>query len=106
MGSTHPVRAQAQGDQFPMARRLDEALPLLRRPFAPSAVRAKIQSQQRSKTPEWGQVIRYVDARLVSERLNLVVGGAGRISSCRSSGRSGPRTRRGMSRRSSTSSAG
>jgi len=58
-----------------MAETIDAALPLLRRPFSPSAVRAKVQSQDRAKPPNWGQIARYIDARLVSERLNLVAGG-------------------------------
>ena len=73
--TTSPVRAEAPGGQFPMATTIDEALPLLRRPFSPSAVRAKVQNQDRAKPPNWGQIARYIDARLVSERLNLVAGG-------------------------------
>jgi hypothetical protein len=45
-----------------------EAIPHLRRPFAPAAVRWKVQT-------EWGRgavVIAYIDARLVVERLNAV----------------------------------
>ena len=77
MGSTDSTQApgQAPGGQFPMAETIDAALPLLRRPFSPSAVRAKVQNQDRAKPPSWGRVIRYIDARLVSERLNLVAGG-------------------------------
>jgi hypothetical protein len=59
-----------------MAVSIEEALPLLRRPFAPAAVRAKVQTQERGPAPGWGQVVRYIDARLVAERLNLVAGGA------------------------------
>lgn len=47
---------------------LREVFPHLRRPFAPAAVRWKVQT-------EWGSgavVIAYIDARLVIERLNLV----------------------------------
>ena len=67
--------ATPTGGQFPLATTIDDALPLLRRPFSPSAVRAKVQHQDRSKPPSWGQVVRYIDARLVAERLNLVAGG-------------------------------
>ena len=65
----------AAHQRHPLATTIDAALPLLRRPFSPSAVRAKVQNQDRAKPPSWGQVIRYIDARLVSERLNLVAGG-------------------------------
>ncbi len=77
MGSTDNTNGPGQtpGGQFPMAETIDAALPLLRRPFSPSAVRAKVQSQDRAKPPNWGQIARYIDARLVSERLNLVAGG-------------------------------
>lgn len=47
---------------------VNEAIPHLRRPFAPAAVRWKVQT-------EWGTgalVIAYIDARLVVERLNAV----------------------------------
>ena len=69
------VSATPIGGQFPLAATIDDALPLLRRPFSPSAVRAKVQHQDREKPPSWGQVVRYIDARLVAERLNLVAGG-------------------------------
>ena len=65
----------AAHQRHPLATTIDAALPLLRRPFSPSAVRAKVQNQDRAKPPSWGQVIRYIDARLVSERPNLVAGG-------------------------------
>lgn len=50
---------------------LGKALPHLRRPFAPAAVKFKVQT-------EWGTggiVVAYIDARVVIERLNAVVGG-------------------------------
>src|SRR4051812_11832168 len=50
---------------------LDEALLHLRRPFAPAAVKFKLQSTWGSG----GLVVAYIDARLVVERLNAVVGG-------------------------------
>lgn len=49
---------------------LAEALPHLRRPFERAAVRWKVQSAGDG----YGIVIAYIDARLVIERLNLVVG--------------------------------
>ncbi len=75
--STHPLApAPEPGRRRPLAASIDEALPLLRRPFAPAAVRAKVQAQERGPQPGWGQVIRYIDARLVCDRLNHVAGGA------------------------------
>lgn len=60
-----------------------EALLHLRRPFAPSAVKWKIQSSdfkeakgnRKKKDATWVLVVPYVDARLVSARLNAVVAG-------------------------------
>lgn len=55
---------------------IDEALPLLRRPFAPGAVKWKVQSEWPSEGEATGAiVVGYIDARLVSARLNKVVGG-------------------------------
>jgi hypothetical protein len=51
---------------------LDAALPELRRPFAPPAVKFKVQSVLSSNR---GLMVTYVDARLVQERLDLVCGG-------------------------------
>jgi hypothetical protein len=56
---------------FPVAT-LDDALPHLRRPFAPAAVRWKIQTATNNNRA--GIVVAHIDARLVIERLNLVVG--------------------------------
>jgi hypothetical protein len=53
---------------------LDEALPHLRRPFAPAAVRWKVQVATNNNRA--GIVVAHIDARLVIERLNLVAGGA------------------------------
>lgn len=50
---------------------LDEALPELRRPPAPEAVKFKIQNA----VGEYAQVVPYVDARLVYDRLDHVCGG-------------------------------
>jgi Rad52/22 family double-strand break repair protein len=60
------------GYDFPCAS-LDEALPELRRPPAPAAVRFKLTATNREHTS--GQVAAYVDARLVFDRLDLVCGG-------------------------------
>jgi hypothetical protein len=46
-----------------------EAAPHLRRPFSPGAVRWKVQSTSGDR----GLIVGYLDARLVIERLNLVV---------------------------------
>jgi hypothetical protein len=51
---------------------INAALPHFRRPFTPAAVRWKVQRGWQSG----GLVIAYIDARLVIERLNAVVGGA------------------------------
>lgn len=53
---------------------LNEALPLLRRPFAPEAIQFKIQSV--FKEAKGCLVVAYIDARLVIERLNAVAGEA------------------------------
>lgn len=56
-----------------------EAAPHLRRPFHPNAIKFKVQSQWPSgkkgeppPTPKGALLVAYVDARLVSERLNAV----------------------------------
>lgn len=55
---------------------LNDALLHLRRPFMPEAIRFKVQSVWRNGTRPAGCVIvAYLDARLVIERLNAVVGG-------------------------------
>jgi hypothetical protein len=64
-------RQRANGVAFPCAS-LDEALPELRRPPAPAAVRLKLTATNRENTA--GQVAAYVDARLVLDRLDLVCG--------------------------------
>jgi hypothetical protein len=53
---------------------LREALPYLRRPFTPEAVKFKVQASFKEATG--GIIVAYIDARLVIERLNLVVGDA------------------------------
>lgn len=64
---------QPDREQFPTTAPA-AALEALRRPFSPDAIRFKIQNQDDSDNPSWAQVVSYVDARLVSERLNHVVG--------------------------------
>jgi hypothetical protein len=51
---------------------LDEALPLLRRPFTPEAIKFKVQSV--FKDAKGCVIVSYIDARLVIERLNAVCG--------------------------------
>jgi hypothetical protein len=53
---------------------LAEALPLLRAPFTPAAVKWKVNTAP--KDGKKGTAVAFVDARLVAERLNDVVGGA------------------------------
>jgi hypothetical protein len=50
---------------------LDTCLMHFRRPFTPAAVKWKVQTARQG----YGIVVAYIDARLVIERLNLVVGG-------------------------------
>ena len=56
-------------DEYPCAT-LAEALPQLRRPPSPAALRFKVQTPH----DDAGQVVAYVDARLVYDRLDLVCG--------------------------------
>lgn len=55
---------------------LNEALPHLRRPFSPAAIRFKVQAAFPKGNPQKAVIVAYIDARLVIERLNAVVGGA------------------------------
>lgn len=54
---------------------LAEAVPHLRRPFTPEAIRFKVQSvfKQQDGTPFGCLIVAYIDARLASERLNRVI---------------------------------
>lgn len=54
---------------------LAQAIPHLRRPFAPHAVKWKVQASWPKDKAETAIVVGYIDARLVMERLNLVTGG-------------------------------
>lgn len=50
-----------------------EAAPLLRRPFTPAAVKFKVQATWPKDNPTGGLIVAYIDARLVVERLNMVI---------------------------------
>ncbi len=50
-----------------------EAARHLRRPFTPQAVKFKVQSAWPKENPNTGLIVAYIDARLVVERLNLLV---------------------------------
>lgn len=54
---------------------LAEAIPHLRRPFTPEAIRFKVQSVFKDKdgNPTGCLIVAYIDARLASERLNRVI---------------------------------
>jgi hypothetical protein len=54
---------------------LAEAIPHLRRPFTPEAIRFKVQSvfKQQDGTPFGCLIVAYIDQRLVTERLNRVI---------------------------------
>lgn len=57
---------------------LAEAIPHLRRPFTPEAIRFKVQSVFKGKEgqpPSGCLIVAYIDARLASERLNRVIPG-------------------------------
>lgn len=45
----------------------------LRRPFTPEAVKFKVQATWPKENPTGGLIVAYIDARLVVERLNLIV---------------------------------
>lgn len=54
---------------------LADAIPHLRRPFTPEAIRFKVQSvfKQQDGTPFGCLIVAYIDQRLVTERLNRVI---------------------------------
>lgn len=63
---------EAQAPELPVGSLLD-AIPYLRRPFTSASVKWKIQSiWPKEGDPRMGQVVAYIDARLVIARLNLV----------------------------------
>lgn len=64
------VRAPARALTGVPVDNLREAVPFLRRPFTPEAIRFKVQSVFRGNTG--CLVVAYIDARLVIDRLNLV----------------------------------
>lgn len=49
-----------------------DAAPLLRRPFTSEAVKFKVQAQIPKDNPRSGLIVCYIDARLVTDRLNTV----------------------------------
>lgn len=72
--ATHAAQAEVErivgSEDGPTMGPLPDVLTELRRPFAPEAVKWKVQT-------EWGSgaiVVAHIDARLVIERLNMVVG--------------------------------
>ena len=70
---TATVPALRSVDQFPLDRFRDGAREL-RRPFTAAAVRFKVQANLGPKdAPTGGLVVCYIDARLVVERLNLIL---------------------------------
>lgn len=71
--SSHGARESgAAGKPFPLDS-FREAAPHLRRPFTPEAVRFKVQAAFPKGDPKRGLIVAYIDARLVVERLNLIV---------------------------------
>lgn len=55
---------------------LADAVPHLRRPFTPEAIKWKVQATgPKDKPKTWGMVVPYIDARLVIERLDAVIPG-------------------------------
>jgi hypothetical protein len=54
---------------------LRDAIPHLRRPFTPEAIRFKVQSvfKQQDGTPSGCLIVAYIDQRLATERLNRVI---------------------------------
>jgi hypothetical protein len=68
------ARAALEAVALPVGN-LNDALPHLRRPFAPEAVKFKVQTAFGNPTPTGCVIVSYIDARLVVERLNAVCGG-------------------------------
>lgn len=60
--------------QFPLDT-FSDAAPHLRRPFTSQAVKFKVQATWPKDTPTGGLIVSYIDARLVVERLNLIIPG-------------------------------
>lgn len=71
--ATAPRNGRATAtDTFPVESFRDAA-PHLRRPFTPAAVKFKVQATWPKDNPTGGLIVGYIDARLVVERLNLVL---------------------------------
>jgi hypothetical protein len=66
------IAEPAARDEFPCDS-FKAAARHLRRPFTPAAVRFKVQATWPKDKPTGGLIVAYIDARLVTERLNLVV---------------------------------
>lgn len=66
-----PPADDAPADPLPVDF-FEDAWPYLRRPFSPHAIKFKMQNELSGNR---GLCVPYIDARLVSERLNMVVGG-------------------------------
>lgn len=58
--------------QFPLGS-FKDAAPHLRRPFTPEAIKFKVQATWPKDSPTGGLIVGYIDARLVVERLNMVI---------------------------------
>lgn len=61
-----------QEQKFPLDSFRDAAIHL-RRPFTPEAVKFKVQAIWPKADPTGGLIVAYIDARLVVERLNLII---------------------------------
>lgn len=68
----HNGRADLASAVFPLDS-FKRAAPHLRRPFTAAALRWKVQAQWPKNDPTAGLIVAYIDARLVIERLNLIV---------------------------------
>jgi hypothetical protein len=68
----HRDKGGGMSDEFPCDS-FKAAARHLRRPFTPAAVRFKVQATWPKDKPTGGLIVAYIDARLVTERLNLVV---------------------------------
>jgi hypothetical protein len=70
--ATEALPAQHTVEDFPLDS-LRDAARHLRRPFAVNAVKFKVQAAWPKDNPTKGLVVAYIDARLVVERLNLLL---------------------------------
>jgi hypothetical protein len=65
----------AEAEEAKVARTLGEAIPELRRPFAPAAVKWKLQTNPKNDDNPSALAVAFHDARLVADRLNAVCPG-------------------------------